>query len=201
MSRFERWSRLKRGEVPASSEAPLPPRKAETQEGDAPDRVPLDLDHADRAAAPSGSPAPGSLDHTLPDPDTLPAGSDIKAYLAAGVSSGLRKRALRRLFAADHYGIRDGLDDYDDDYREKLQPLASEVAERLRNWTRRQLDDDQLPEEPASEASEASCPDVKPAAAGEVASDDEAAMASPEQAEDENREERADHTRRSPGAS
>lgn len=152
MSRFERWSRLKRGEQPASSEAPLPPRAGEIRAGDEPDPVSSSSDdRPEREAAPAGSPQPGSLDHTLPDPETLPVGSDIKAYLASGISSGLRKRALRRLFAGSHYGIRDGLDDYDDDYREKLQPLAGEVAERLRNWTRRQLEDDEAPEEAPSE--------------------------------------------------
>lgn len=182
MSRLERWSRLKRGELPASFEAPLPPRRAETKESDEPDRAPLAPDDPDRDAEQT----PGSLDHTLPDPDTLPAGSDIKAYLATGVSSGLRKRALRRLFAADHYGIRDGLDDYDDDYREKLQPLASEVAERLRNWTRRQPDGDQAPE-----AREASHADARPTATGKVASGDDAAATSRELVEDENPEEPA----------
>ncbi|MDR9439137.1 MAG: DUF3306 domain-containing protein [Halomonas sp.] len=189
MSRLERWSRLKRGEVPASSEMSLPPRGTEAQQGNQPDREPLETDHPERAAAPSGPPAPGSLDHTLPDPDTLPAGSDIKAYMSSGVSRGLRKRALRRLFAADHYGIRDGLDDYDDDYREKLQPLASEVAERLRNWTRQHLGDDEAPADHATETSEASRPDVAPGSPGRMAPDDEADMASREQTEDENREE------------
>ncbi|WP_280545820.1 MULTISPECIES: DUF3306 domain-containing protein [unclassified Halomonas] len=203
MSRFERWSRLKRGELPASPEAPLPPRRAEAQEGDEPGREPLETDLLERDAAPSGSPAPGSLDYTLPDPDTLPAGSDIKAYLASGVSSGLRKRALRRLFAADHYGIRDGLDDYDDDYRKKLQPLAGEVAERLRSWTRRQPDDDQAPEAPASETSR---PDAEPAATEQAVSEhavseDDPVMASPdspEQAEDKGPEELADDAARPP---
>lgn len=196
MSRLERWSRLKRGELPASPEAPLPPRRAEAKESDEPDREPLAPDDPDRDAEQT----PGSLDHTLPDPDTLPAGSDIKAYLASGVSSGLRKRALRRLFAADHYGIRDGLDDYDDDYREKLQPLASEVAERLRNWTRRQPDDDEAAEEPASETREASHADARPAATGKVDSGDDATATSREQVEDENPEEPAGDVRRPPGA-
>lgn len=152
MSRFERWSRLKRSELPASPEAPLPPRAGETRAVDEPDPVsPSANDRPEREAASADSPEPGSLDHTLPAPETLPVGSDIKAYLASGVSSGLRKRALRRLFAGAHYGIRDGLDDYDHDYREKLQPLAGEVAERLRNWTRRQLEDDEAPEEVPSE--------------------------------------------------
>ncbi|TDR57391.1 uncharacterized protein DUF3306 [Halomonas ventosae] len=151
MSRFERWSRLKRGEHPASPEAPSAPRAGETRASEEPDPAPREPVAPERDATSSRSPAPGSLDHTLPDPDTLPPGSDITAYLASGVSSGLRKRALRRLFAGKHYGIRDGLDDYDDDYRQKLQPLAGEVAERLRNWTRRQLEDDEASEEVPSE--------------------------------------------------
>lgn len=169
MSRFERWSRLKRGEILGSPQTTEPPR-----EGDESDRKTQEID-LDHGTEPPGPPAPGSLDHTLPDPDTLPAGGDIKAYLASGVSAGLRKRALRRLFAADHYGIRDGLDDYDDDYRQKLQPLANEVAERLRNWTRRQLEEDEAPAEQDTEASEASAPGGEPATTKQGASDGDAA--------------------------
>ncbi|TDO13814.1 MULTISPECIES: DUF3306 domain-containing protein [Halomonas] len=159
MSRFERWSRLKRGDTtqcdaPRSDTSPQDgeSRKAETPQEEASTPAP-----STRELTPPAAPPPGSLDHTLPDPDTLPAGSDIKAYLADGVSSGLRKRALRRLFAAEHYGLRDGLNDYDDDFRKKLTPLASEVAERLRDWTRQPWSedqaphDDQTPQETASE--------------------------------------------------
>lgn len=39
------------------------------------------------------------------------------------------------MFAADHYHHRDGLNDYDDDYRQ-LKNLSQEVADRLREWTR-----------------------------------------------------------------
>ncbi|QFU01625.1 hypothetical protein FIU83_08245 [Halomonas sp. THAF5a] len=142
MSRLERWSRRKRGET---EETPPEPEAA----------VPGEATHAPLNAAPEtadGEPEPGSLDHTLPDPDTLPPGSDIKAYLASGVSAGLRRRALRRLFAASHYGVRDGLDDYDDDFREKLKPLAEDVAERLRQWTRREAEgDDEVPGDEAPE--------------------------------------------------
>lgn len=147
MSRLDRWSRLKRGE---SLEAPPSPDTSRPAEAE---REPTEPDarHSDDTA--SSSPEPGSLDHTLPDPETLPPGSDIKAYMDSGVSAGLRKRALRRLFAANHYGLRDGLDDYDDDYRERLKPLAREVAERLRHWTRRQVEgDDERTEEAPSNA-------------------------------------------------
>ncbi len=141
MSRFERWSRRKLGnETPDDSD--------DVTVGEAVEETRVDGHDAPPGASPASQtdalgeevssvdPAPGSLDDTLPDPDTLPPGSDIKAFLEPGVSRGLRRRALRRLFSGDNYGIRDGLDDYDDDYREKLKPLASELAQRMRQWTR-----------------------------------------------------------------
>lgn len=161
MSRFERWSRLKRGDVPAqapaASERPVTSRESEDR-----DEEGLGAGQWESTVS-SDSVSPGSLDHTLPDPDTLPAGSDIKAYLASGVSSGLRKRALRRLFSANHYGIRDGLDDYDDDYRQTLKPLASEVADRLRNWTRQAEDTDDDASQPQADTSDEPSPEASEA--------------------------------------
>ncbi|MBB3189094.1 DUF3306 domain-containing protein [Halomonas cerina] len=129
MNRLARWSRLKRGEVvdlPTEDKGPDDPMAHASPSGAPCDTRDAPTDSADLS--------PGSLDASLPDPDTLPPGSDIKAFLAPGVSAGLRQRALRRLFAAKHYNVRDGLDDYDDDYRQCLKPLASEVAQRLRRW-------------------------------------------------------------------
>src|SRR5690554_1415852 len=90
-------------------------------------------------------------DEELPDPESLPPGSDFSRYLQEGVSQALRRRALRRLWQADHYGVRDGLDDYDDDYSQ-LEPLAREAAERLRHRGRR-VNDFLDQEEEAAEAS------------------------------------------------
>jgi len=131
MSRFERWSRRKLGEdAPAEPDRqPGAPSTADA-EGEARGDAPVDM------AVEPEAPTPGSLDHTLPDPDTLPAGADFSAYLDQGVSRQLRRRALRRLWSAGDYGVRDGLDDYDEDYREVLKPLARDVAEQLRRWTR-----------------------------------------------------------------
>ncbi|MBF8221594.1 DUF3306 domain-containing protein [Halomonas sp. 328] len=117
MSRLSRWSERKR-EAAQAEGSPAPPPIDEA--ADAP---------AAASAADSGEAAP------LPDPDDLAPGSEISAFMASGVGEALRRRALRRLFAGDQYGVRDGLDDYDDDYR-RLQPLAGELAERLRRWTR-----------------------------------------------------------------
>jgi len=138
VSRLERWSRKKRGEEsddqPLESATPLPlkepPSAAAVEEQQTPaSELPAQLDDAEEP------PAPGSLDHTLPDPDTLPPGSDFSAFMAAGVSAALRRRALKRLWATGNYNVRDGLDDYDADYRQQLKPMASELAGKLRRWT------------------------------------------------------------------
>lgn len=118
MNRLSRWSRRKLGEHADDIERP---EEAVAADAETPTIPPAE---------------PGSLDASLPDPDTLPAGSDFTAFLQQGVSDGLRRRALRRMFSGEHYGIRDGLDDYDDDYRARLKPLTGDVAQRLRQWTR-----------------------------------------------------------------
>ncbi|GHC26614.1 DUF3306 domain-containing protein [Aidingimonas halophila] len=129
MNRLSRWSQRKRQHSDDARTAPGVP------ENDAmPSAEALSGEEQDPPSA-SSSPEPGSLDDTLPDPEDLPPGSDIKAFLVPGVSAGLRKRALRRLYQAPHYQMRDGLDDYDDDYRQRLKPLAQEVANRLRRWS------------------------------------------------------------------
>ncbi|QJQ99086.1 DUF3306 domain-containing protein [Halomonas sp. PGE1] len=141
MNRLERWSRRKRGleaEPAASAEAVPPPHEAAaaSDEPDAP---------------------PPLLDDTLPDPESLPPGSEVSRYLQEGVSQALRRRALRRLWQADHYQVRDGLDDYDGDYSQ-LEPMTREVAERLRHWSRR-VNEALEPEEAIEEAA----PDEEPA--------------------------------------
>ncbi|WP_416140630.1 DUF3306 domain-containing protein [Halomonas sp. HK25] len=126
MSRLERWSRRKRGldAEPTSS--------AEDEgSGEAPPRrVPAPVDK------PIAHDTDAQLDDTLPDPESLPPGSDVSRYLQEGVSQVLRRRALRRLWQAEHYQVRDGLDDYDGDYSQ-LETMGREVAERLRHWSRR----------------------------------------------------------------
>lgn len=136
LNRLERWSRRKRGqtmEAPSPEDAPIASVHVEAH-----DDSPLEAHEPDEPAQPSlavDDPLPGSLDDTLPDPDTLQAGSDFTAFLQKGVSPALKRRALRRLYATGNYNVRDGLDDYDDDYSQ-LRPLARESAEKLRHWSR-----------------------------------------------------------------
>ena len=137
MSRLERWSRKKRGIEHESDDSqpaePIEPQlEVETHapESDGRDASSSAVDEQEAAAPP----LPGSLDHTLPDPDTLPAGSDFRAFMVPGVSAALRRRALRRLWATGNYNVRDGLDDYDADFTQQLTPMASELAGKLRRW-------------------------------------------------------------------
>lgn len=149
MSRLERWSRIKRGLEPddqpstskpdtqASSE---PPSSTDTAEPSAWDESTKNHEVDDtESGEPTGPlpPPPGSLDETLPDPETLEAGSDFSGYMVPGVSSTLRRRALKRLWATGNYNVRDGLDDYDLDYRQQLKPMASELAGKLRRWAKK----------------------------------------------------------------
>ena len=150
MNRFARWSQRKRGlesDPPPADE----PQHSAPLVGDA-DSPPADGDAALDAVSPGGDEPPpeGSLDHTLPDPDSLGPGSDFKAFLAPGVSSALKNRALRRLWASGNYNVRDGLDDYDLDYSQ-MRKMSAATSENVRKWGRKVLDElDEQDEAPAA---------------------------------------------------
>ena len=55
-------------------------------------------------------------DEDMPEIEELGEGSDYSGFMSPGVSDRLRKMALRKLFAGAGFNIRDGLDDYDDDF-------------------------------------------------------------------------------------
>lgn len=55
-------------------------------------------------------------DADMPTLDSLNEDSDYTGFLSPKVSEALRKQALRKLFQSPVFNIRDGLDDYDDDF-------------------------------------------------------------------------------------
>ena len=55
-------------------------------------------------------------DEDMPSLDSLDQHSDYSGFLSSGVSEGLRRRALRKLFSSAVFNVPDGLDDYDDDF-------------------------------------------------------------------------------------
>jgi hypothetical protein len=66
-------------------------------------------------------------DEDMPPIESLTAASDYADFLSPGVSEGLRKLALRKLFHGEAFNIRDGLDEYDDDFTqfEKLGDIVT----------------------------------------------------------------------------
>ncbi len=56
-------------------------------------------------------------DEDMPAVETLEVDSDYSGFLSPGVSDELRKLALRKLFRSQKFNVRDGLDDYDEDFR------------------------------------------------------------------------------------
>lgn len=66
-------------------------------------------------------------DQDMPSLESLNEGSDYSGFLSPGVSDGLHRLALRKLFSASKFQVRDGLDDYDTDYN-LLQPLRRVLA-------------------------------------------------------------------------
>ncbi|MBF2761421.1 MAG: DUF3306 domain-containing protein [Ectothiorhodospiraceae bacterium AqS1] len=55
-------------------------------------------------------------DADMPPIESLNEHSDYSGFLSPGVSEELRRRALRKLFLSAAFNVRDGLDDYDDDF-------------------------------------------------------------------------------------
>lgn len=75
-------------------------------------------------------------DDDLPPPESLGPDSDFSAYLSGRVSSGLRRAAMRRLFSLPDFNVRDGLDDYDEDYT-SFQSLGKIVTAQMKYQARR----------------------------------------------------------------
>ena len=126
------------------------------------------------AQAESGAPL---TDADLPPLESLDENSDFSAFLSAGVSEALRRRALRQLFASAKFQVRDGLDDYDEDYRNfeslgdtltaNMRYRAQVEAERLARASAAEEDQPRQPDPDRHEAA-ASEPSPSTAAASEA---------------------------------
>ena len=114
-------------------------------------------------------------DADMPSLDTLDESSDYSGFLSPGVSDRLRKRALRKLFATAVFNVRDGLDDYDEDFT-WFEPLGDMVTSDMKHQA-------EVAERRRLEAEEA-----KLAEAGESGELQTATEGTPEDEEDEQTE-------------
>jgi len=114
-SALSRWSRLKQeaAQTPPDSEAVVAPVVGPDLE------TPI---VAEEVAEPALL-----TDADMPDLDSLGEDSDFTGFMSPGVSDKLRNLALRKLFHAPVFNIRDGLDEYDEDYTsfEKLGDIVT----------------------------------------------------------------------------
>ena len=74
---------------------------------------------------------PELTDADMPPIESLDENSDYSAFMSPKVSEGLRQLALRKLFHLPKFNIRDGLNDYDEDYT-FFEPLGDVVTSDMR---------------------------------------------------------------------
>ena len=131
-SGLSRWARRKQ-EAREASEAPAIVSEMPAVEAESMLDVPVTDEIPEEPVA--------LTDADMPDIDTLGDDSDFTGFMSPGVSDELRNLALRKLFHAPVFNIRDGLDEYDEDYTsfEKLGDIVTcdmkhqiEVQERKR---------------------------------------------------------------------
>lgn len=97
-------------------------------------------ERADGPAVRGGSEPPAELsDADMPPLETLGEDSDYSGFLSSGVSDDLRKLALRKLFHLPSFNIRDGLDDYDEDFR-FFEPLGDVITADMRHQMEREAE-------------------------------------------------------------
>ncbi len=142
---FSRWSRRKLAvkQEEESLQEPIEVAKLEAGSESPLAEVPVEAE----------AEAPPLTDADMPDIETLTEESDFSPFMSPGVSDELRKLALRKLFRASVFNVRDGLDEYDDDFTtfEKLGDIVTsdmkhriEMEEKKRREKLEQPADDEI---------------------------------------------------------
>ena len=138
---LNRWSQRKRDasvteEDALTEEGALD--KVAISDGDKPSDAihPKQLDSLTEPAPTTDSTTPILTDADMPDIESLNGDSDFSPFLSEGVSKELRNRALKKLFFSGKFAVRDGLDDYDDDFT-YFEPLGDTVTSDMKFHQRR----------------------------------------------------------------
>ena len=80
--------------------------------------------------------APELTDADMPPVESLDGESDVSGFLSKGVSEGLRRAALRKLFHSPKFNVCDGLDDYCEDFTD-FAPLGATITADMRHHMER----------------------------------------------------------------
>ncbi len=114
-SSFEQ-SRAARHQIDSPVEAPVDSLTNVPAVSEGAESAASEMDGVDQSDdVQSGKPV--LVDSDMPPLESLNEASDFGQFMSPGVSDVLRKAALRKLFRLPVFGLRDGLDDYDEDFR------------------------------------------------------------------------------------
>ncbi len=113
----------------------------------------------------------------LPDVDSLTAESDYSMFMDARVPEDLRNSALRKLWTSDPvYAVRDGLNDYDEDYRTAslVGSAVRTIYDAVRGYTPAEEPPEEGPDQnPVVEDAEGVAPDSSQVQVEDAVSDDD----------------------------
>lgn len=99
-----------------------------------------DRTETEPAAPAAGEAEPPLTDRDMPPLDSLTQESEYSGFLSPEVSEELRRLALRKLFHSPMFNVRDGLDDYDEDFTSFVRLgdlITADMRHRLEQEARR----------------------------------------------------------------
>ena len=153
---FSRWSQRKLDEStdePLEVEQTLEAPALTSSDSSSSEISPADLSSEMEAAAPqsleSDALETNEEVHASDVQDPAPEATEdlsVAQLLVSEASESVKKAALRKLFLSKEFNVRDGLDDYDDDYS-NLKSLSEGVAETLRDWVKDKTEEETTLEE------------------------------------------------------
>jgi hypothetical protein len=114
---FSRWSRRKALQQEETDQLTISEGAAQE------DQLPVVIEEEE---------APALTDDDMPPLETLGEDDSYSDFLSPEVSEKLRKVALRQLFHGAGFNIRDGLDDYDEDFT-IFKPLGDIITADMRH--------------------------------------------------------------------
>lgn len=130
-SRLRRWSRRKQAAREHGTTA------ADSGKAPAPEALEEAVPERDSESPAAASDESETLtDADMPPIESLDGDSDYSQFLSPGVSDSLRRMALRKLFGMSAFNVRDGLDDYDEDFT-RYQSLGDTVTADMKYQAQR----------------------------------------------------------------
>ncbi len=93
----------------------------------------------DAAAAGEDSQAPELTDGDMPILDSIDENTDMSGFFSPKVTRAVKKAALKKFFHSPVFNIVDGLDDYDDDFR-NFEALGDIITSDMRGMMEREAE-------------------------------------------------------------